>query len=536
MAHLAISLLGPFQATLEGLPVTTFKYDKVRALLAYLAVESEFAHEREALLGLLWPDLPEDAARNNLRQTLLTLREAIGDRTAQPPFLLASRATLQFNPAADYSLDVKTFLELLNSCTRHLHANPLTCRACAGRRQAAVDLYNGDFLTEFFLPDSDSFEEWALVKREWLHRQMVETLSQLVAYHERRGNYGETLRYAGRQIMLDPWREETHRQLMRLYVLNGERSAALAQYENCCNMLQQELGVEPEAATTTLYEQIRDATESTFMPATQLALPAARRHNLPPVATPFIGREQELAAIARLLNENECRLLTLTGAGGVGKTRLALQVAIEQVDSFVDGVFYIPLVVLATPELLANMLLTSLHLDASSANDAKSALISNLRDKEMLLVLDNFEHLLPGAELLGDLLTAAPQVIMLVTSRERLNIQHEWLFTVEGLPVPTGAMDSTTLARLAENDAVQLFVQSAQRLYPEFELSETNGASVARICQLAAGMPLAIELAATWVRLLTCQEIVQETRTRHSLPDHHPARYTAPSSQFDGSL
>lgn len=530
MAQLALSLLGPLQVTLGNHPVTGFKYDKVRALLAYLAVEQERAHEREALLGLFWPDLPEDAARNNLRQTLLTLREAIGDRTAQPPFLLTSRAAIQFNPASDYWLDVKTFTELLSSCARHAHRHALECKACAGRRQTAVALYKGDFLAEFFLPGSDRFEEWALLQREWLHRQMIDALAHLIAHHERRGHYGEALHYAGQQVGLDPWREETHRQLMRLYLLNGERSAALAQYESCRRLLQQELGVEPEAETTTLYEQIGAASEQVPLAVARLALPATHRHNLPPAPTPFIGREGELAAIGRLLAEGECRLLTLIGPGGVGKTRLALQAAAEQVDTFADGVFYLPLVALTAAELLASTLLNVLQVEMAAASDPTTTLLAHLRDKELLLVLDNFEHLLAGADLFIELLRVAPQVIVLVTSRERLNVQHEWLFPVEGLPMPgTAPTDASALTRWAENDAVQLFLQTAQRLRPEFVLSGANGEQVGRICQLLVGLPLAIELAATWVRLLSCQEIVEEiergigflTTTLRDVPVRH---------------
>jgi predicted ATPase/DNA-binding SARP family transcriptional activator len=525
MGQLAISLFGPLTVTLDGQPLTGFKYDKVRALLAYLAVEHERPHEREALLGLLWPDLPEDAARNNLRQSLLTLRAAISDRDAQPPFLLISRPTLQLNQASDHWLDVTHFIELLAACARHVHPNPASCKACAKRRQAAVALYQGEFLAEFFLPDSDRFEEWALLKREWLHRQMVEALAHLVVYHERRGQYDEALTYATRQVALDPWREETHRQLMRLYLLNGERSAALAQYESCRRLLEQELAVEPEEETTALFEQIRNASGLTPLPAAQLVLPAVRKHNLPPAPTPFVGREPELHAISRLLNESDCRLLTLFGPGGVGKTRLALQVAAEQVDAFADGVFYAPLVGLATSDLLPTTLLQVLQIELPPGSDPAVTLLAAVQDKELLLVLDNFEHLLAGADLLVALLEAAPQVIVLVTARERLNVQQEWLFPVEGLPQPA----TTDLVQLAENDAVQLFVQSARRLSPDFTLTAANGASIGRICQLVVGLPLAIELAASWASLLTCEEIAGEiergigflTTTLRDVPARH---------------
>jgi DNA-binding SARP family transcriptional activator len=206
MAHLSLQLLGPMQVLLNGQPVNC-KYDKVRALLAYLAVEAERPHRREALLGLLWPDLPEAAARNNLRQVLATLRDALGDRTVTPPFLLVDRTEIQFNPAADYLLDVQQFTDLLAACAHHPHRRPETCRICARRLAEAVAIYQGPFLAEFFLADSDAFEAWAIIKREQLQQGMLAALAQLVAYHERRGDHATALRYARRQLQLEPWHE-----------------------------------------------------------------------------------------------------------------------------------------------------------------------------------------------------------------------------------------------------------------------------------------------------------------------------------------
>ncbi len=151
MAHLSLSLLGPVQAVQEGQPVTAFESNKVRALLAYLAVEANRPHTRDALVGLLWPDQSEQAARNNLRQAIANLRQAIGDRTATPPFLLITRETIQFNAESDHSLDATAFTALLAACEKHTHRRPETCRSCAQRLHQAVELYRGNFLEQFFL-------------------------------------------------------------------------------------------------------------------------------------------------------------------------------------------------------------------------------------------------------------------------------------------------------------------------------------------------------------------------------------------------
>ncbi len=530
MPQLSLSLLGPWQATLDGQPID-LKYDKVRALLAYLAVEADRPHRRETLMGMLWPDLPEAAARNNLRQVLLTLREAIGDRQREIPYLLASRAAVQFNAESDHWLDVKAITDLLAMCDRHPHRNPESCRSCARWRQQAADLYHGPFLAEFSLPDSTSFEEWTAVKREWLNQLIFAALSKLAAYHERRGQYDQALQATTRQLMLEPWREEAHRHAMRLHLLNGERSAALAQYESCRRLLAEELGVEPEAATTALYQQIRDASEDAPVAMQQLALPTTRPHTLPPQPTPFVGRETELAEIGRLLTETECRLLTLTGAGGMGKTRLALQAAAEHLDTFADGVFFVPLAALASADLLPGTIATALGIEATAA-DMTASLLNYLHQKEILLLLDNFEHLLADSQatgLLTSILADAPDVTLLVTSRERLNLRGEWLFQVNGFLDPGQG----------DNEAVQFFVQSARRVAPGFTLSPEVLPAVSHICQLVGGMPLAIELAAAWVRVLAPAEIAAEIeRSSHFLTTtlrDVPSRHRSLDAVFDYS-
>lgn len=237
MAHLAVWCLGPFQVELDGQPVTSFKSNKVRALLAYLAVEVDRPHRREVLAGLLWPEWPDREALSNLRYALSDLRRAIGDPSAQPPFLLITRDTLQFNVASDHWIDVAAFAKLRNS------------RDVAGLTKA-IALYRGSFLEGFSLSDSAPLEEWVLFTRERLARQMSSALRDLAATHEQRGEYEQAQACARRQIELKPWDESAHQQLMRALALAGQHSAALAQYETCRRLLAEELGVEPAAART----------------------------------------------------------------------------------------------------------------------------------------------------------------------------------------------------------------------------------------------------------------------------------------------
>jgi DNA-binding SARP family transcriptional activator/predicted ATPase len=324
MAHLSLSLLGSFRVTLDGRPVTGFKSNKERALLAYLATEADRPHRRELLAGMLWPDWPDRDALSNLRYALSNLRQVIGDRAAQPPFLLITRDTLQFNPVSDCRLDVA----LLGGTVAAEKAQPATIDWL----EQAAAAYRGPFLEGFSLSDSAGFEEWVLLIRERLARQAMTALQQLAATHEQRGDFEQAQRCAWRQIELEPWDEAARQQLMRALALNGERSAALAQYDTCRRLLAVELGVEPAPETTRLYEQIRDgklrapAPLPAPAPESAAVLPPFLRETTSQVEIPvFVARERELAQLDRFLDRmlaGQGQIVFVTGEVGSGKTAL----------------------------------------------------------------------------------------------------------------------------------------------------------------------------------------------------------------------
>jgi len=251
MAHLEIFLLGPLQVKLNRRPIIGPKSTKVGALLAYLAAEASRPHDRNSLAGLLWPDRPNAKARANLRYTLADLRTALGCSQPASLFLHIEQDCLQFNRSSDHWLDLNAFESL--SATPGGPTDP----AALDRLQWAVELYRGPFLSGL-ATRSAPFEEWALLKREYFDRKMAAALGRLSVLYQQHGEYTLAEGYARRQLELEPWREEVHRQLMRLLALSGQRSAALAQYETCRRMLDSELGVAPEPATIALYKQIRD--------------------------------------------------------------------------------------------------------------------------------------------------------------------------------------------------------------------------------------------------------------------------------------
>jgi DNA-binding SARP family transcriptional activator len=330
MVHLSLALLGPLEVRLGERLVTAFESAKVRALLAYLAVEAQRPHPREALAALLWPDWPDRAALTNLRNALANLRACLGDGQANPAYLLITRETIQFNRASDHDLDVATLL----AATRVPTALP-----------QAVELYRGPFLEGLAVADSAPFEEWATRQREHLAQELLAALGRLAADGEQRGDYDLALRYAQRQLALDPAREEAHQQAMRALALAGQRSAALAQYQACCAALAQELGVEPARETTTLYEHIRQGalggTTAALSPREDAPLPAFLRAGPPalPERPPFVAREEELARLEEWLGEafaGQGRVAFVTGEAGSGKTMLLHEFARQAMAEHAD--------------------------------------------------------------------------------------------------------------------------------------------------------------------------------------------------------
>ncbi len=229
------------------------------------------------------------------------------------------------------------------------------------------------------------------------------------------------------------------------------------------------------------------------------------KFHLPPQMTSFIGRADEIVEITQRLNNPLCRLLSLIGPGGIGKTRLAMEVALRKSAAFSDGIIFVPLAPLSSIDNIPMGIAGALNINLDRNTDVASQLLTYLRDRTLLLLLDNFEHLLDGAQFVAEILQTAPSVRILVTSREPLNLQDEWLWNVKGMLFP----EDEHSAQIGDYDAVQLFIARAQRVRNDFDLTRES-LHVIRICRLVEGMPLAVELAGGWLKTLTCKQIGDE--------------------------
>jgi predicted ATPase len=485
--------------------------------------------------------------------------------------LLVNRQIVQLNPATQVQIDLHQMDRLLQSTQTHDHLILADCKQCIHSLEAAAALYRGDFLSDFYLEDSNEFEDWAQANQETYRRKALETLDTLTTIATGQKVYVKARSYAQRQLEIDNLRESAYRQLMEILARSGHRTEALRQYQVCAQILASELDTTPSQQTKDLFEHIQSedpnlyavkqiliestdpvlaGVETTDIPAElsmQLASPKPHRpnHNLPVQSTPFIGRKTELAELYSLITDPQNRLITIVGPGGIGKTRLSLAVVERLLSYSIDsrkvsynnGVYFIDLTPLNQAKQVPLVMADTLQIQMSgSENEVKGQLLEFLTDKETLFLLDNFEHLIQAGRLISEILQVAPGVDFLVTSRQRLGLHAEQLYLITGLECP-----NEITADPMKYDATQLFVSAASRIVPNFKLVDNDLESLKRICQLVGGMPLALELAAGWVELLPLAEIANEIESNlgfletdlRDLPERHRSMRAVFQSTWD---
>ncbi|MET7966331.1 BTAD domain-containing putative transcriptional regulator [Micromonospora sp. NPDC005305] len=489
--QLRVRVLGGAELTVDGRPLVELASAKATALLFYLAVTGT-AHSRSALAGLLWSDLPEPTARANLRLVLTKLRRVV------PEHVAVSRQTIALADSRQVWVDVA---EVGRVAASHRDDEELL---------EAVRLCRGDFLDGFDVPGAPLFDEWLAERRAAARADMLALMDRAVQRATERRDAAGGIEVTRRLLQLERLHEEAHRALMWFLALGGQRSAALAQYETCRYLLREELGIEPAADTLALRDEIAGTRGFTALGVLPPA--AAGREDRAPAAgspttdlprplTALVGREKELARLHELLDDPACRLVTLVGPGGIGKTRLAVEVAAHRQERHRDGTVFVSFVGTspARPDEAADLVVAdlarALEIELAVPREPLDLLADHLAGRELLLVLDNLEHLRDAAGVLAELLRRAPGTQLLVTSRRPLGLGVEWLVEVPGLPYPPPDAD----ADAAGYEAVQLFQERARLLRPGFPAA-VGAEGVGRVCRLVAGVPLAIELAARWVR------------------------------------
>jgi predicted ATPase/DNA-binding SARP family transcriptional activator len=512
MAQVALYLLGLPRVEVDGKEVHIGRR-KALALLSYLVITKR-KHSRDGLSAFLWPEYERSQALAYLRRVISELNSILGDAALE-----VDRDSCRINEK-ELWLDVSEFRKYLTAYESHSHLVSEMCEECIQHLENAAELCKGDFLEGFSLPDSAVFDEWQFFLTESLRQDLSVVLERLTGWHHARNEFSIAIPYARRWLSLNPLNESAHRCLMSLYADAGQKSAALHQYQICEKTLAKELNHAPSAETIALYESV--TTQQAAQPATkalstETSTSLTSDHkvptNLPAQLTSFIGREKEIREVQEMLLRPDIRLLTLTGSGGTGKSRLSIAVAERLLNEFPDGVFFILLASLRDPALVMYTVAQTLGLRNAGDLSISDIIKYNLKDKKILLVLDNFEHLLQAAVDVQALLTALPLLKILITSRALLRLTGEYIYYVMPMSVPD-AEAVIDVQHMAYIEAVQLFTDRAKKVKTAFTLTDENVAVVAEICKRVDGLPLAIELAAARIRLLTLNELVSQLRNR----------------------
>jgi predicted ATPase/DNA-binding SARP family transcriptional activator len=493
MAMLEVRLLGKFEVKYEQKPIDIVSRP-AQSLFAYLILSAGTSHRREKLAGLLWPDSLEETARDNLRHALWRVRKALPS-DPKVEYLLTDDLTIAFNNSVNYWLDAAEFEKLSED-------------ASADELIAVLSEYHGELLPGFH-------DEWIVLEREHLNSVFEHHMARLMSLLQKEERWPDILDWAERWIKLGQTSEPAYRALMSAHAAQGDMYKVAATYERCVKSLK-ELGIEPSEQTKKLFEDLKFDIEAPK--SVSLAMTVAVRDtssNIPVPLTSFVGREKELKEIASLLSSS--RLLTLTGPGGVGKTRLAIRTASDSIQKFPDGVFWVDLAGLSDANLIPQEIARSLKVRELPMEPMIETLANFLVSRDVLIVLDACEHIIEAAAKCAEqLLAACPKLRILASSRERLGIFSETVWHVPSLPLPE-LKQNPSLKEIQGFASIQLFITRAGSINSEFSLSDLNARPVAQICNQLDGMPLAIELAAARAEMLTVDQIASRLNNRFSV-------------------
>lgn len=517
-------------------PLDHFRSRGEGTLLALLAFSAR-PHTREVLSERLWPQHDPRLSRNHLRVVLSTLRRRLimWDEAAAD-FLVIDRASIGINQNRA-TTDVAEFENALGQAAQTANRD-----AQRGHLARGVEVYRGTLLPGFY-------ENWIMPEAHRLEELYFGALRQLVAGWEADGDLECALHYARRGASVDIGREDVGRDLMRLYTATGQSALALRHYHDLERALQRDLNVAPDPQTRELFARLERQARGGFHPAQQpIVFEGAEQPrrpwmtpltvgapHLPPQWTRFFGRETEIAAVRSRLSQGETRLVTLTGTGGSGKTRLALEIARTLADESCDSLWFVPLQNATDTRLIASEIVGAMRLPHLAQATPLEQAVQSLNERaQPLLVLDNFEQLLPaGAAIVQELLARVPQLKLIVTSRQALQIADEHPFWVPPLPIPDLGLAPDELARV---ESVQLFHDRARSARPNFRVTNSNAAALAQLCARLEGLPLAIELCAARAGAFSPAQMLKRLERRFDFLTQAPQGSTSRHSTLRAAL
>ena len=505
---LSFTLLGQFVLFKNGAPLAQFRSQKEAALLIFLAHTGK-PHQREFLAELLWESSSTKQSLNNLRTVLSRLRKQVGDA------LLITRTTVALPQENLQQVDSVLLLDTLAKI------GPIDTAEKSTALHTALESYHGAFLADFHFDNASQFNEWVMTIREQIRRQVILAFDKLGQYAQSTGDVETGIAVARRWLQVDALDESAHTLLIRLLIEAGNVSEAVAHYGHCVELLRTEMDIAPPEALTVLIKDAQMQRITSARPNT------AVQHNLPPEHDQFFGRKEAKQDIHIRLDKPWCRLVTITGQGGVGKTRLATTIARSRLRQFQDGVWLVELADIDPndddlAEAIAVEIATILDLRLTGSATPVEQLLNHLQHKKMLLVLDNFEHLLAGVSFVFDIIQRCEDVQLLVTSREALRLKAEWVVALTGLSYPTNDADEM------HSDAVELFAARRAQQQRGWILADEL-AAIRTICHMVEGLPLAIELAAAMTRHTTAQAVADRLHdgfdalaaSLHDVPQRH---------------
>lgn len=513
--------LGDFEISANGCAISGLATQKNKALAAYLILEHGRDHPRSKLAALFWPDVEEQVALHNLRQALSVIRKAF-DPCGGGEIFTSNRETIGFRAGTKITVDVIDFERWMRAMVDRFHLQqgrgfPIQ------RLKRELATYQGELLDTLVLADASMFSDWLVLRREALNRLAVEGASLLLQYYENRNEWSEARKSAEMLVKLAPWDENAHSRLINILLQLAQGNAALAHYQSAVRYFEEELAIEPEFQL----KKARADIQGFFASGRSEPRPKAIPVHVPGYSSPFIGRVQELETLEDWVSDPGCQLVTITGPGGSGKTRLASRLAESQDTLFAGGVFFVSIAGCGDRQQLCSRILNTVNSVEERSADSMEELLGWARNRRVLLILDNVDNCSEVAEMAVRLLETSGQIVLVCTSYTRLDLVGERVYALGGLSTDEGS----------DSEAVRLFMSHVQpESQPECRTREFMENTL-NICRLVEGLPLAIDLAAGQVKRIPSEELLtglEKTKDiLHSSAVNLPERHRSITASFE---